>query len=75
LPETTLLDLKRNGGKIIMRCPSCTSNRFSELKYNEGKLMFESVKSPNLENVENIVFEDMKITEEIGSEAFSGKVQ
>jgi hypothetical protein len=75
LPNSILAVLKTNGDKILMRCPSCTSNRFSELKYVKGKLTFESVKSPDLESVESVIFDDMKITEEVGIGGDNGKVE
>ena len=62
-------------GKVITRCPSCSVSRFAEIKFEKGKLVFESINTPDLESMESLSFDEMKITEEVGSEAISGKVK
>jgi hypothetical protein len=79
LPDWVIQGLKEREndpeGKIIARCPSCKVNKFAEIKFKNGKSVFESVRMENLEVMPSLIFDEMIITEEIGSEALSGKVK
>jgi len=70
LPEWVFDGLKeregKEDGKVIARCTSCKVSRFSEIKYVDGKLTFVSIKNPDIEKIENVFFDSMVITEEVG---------
>ena len=69
LPEWILTQLKLMEGdpegKIVVHCHWCRGTRWAEIKYENGKLVFKSLKERPLLG-EPAMFEDLSITSQSG---------